>query len=279
MKRFITLLSSIVLFTACETFQKDNILDSEETKPEKESAALVETTQNYDDNEFNKNDYNLTAPLSVTPLVIDGIADDEVWKDAKWYNLNHRWLGNSYTKEDFSGKFKLAWDAKKLYLFVSITDDLIIDKNKKWDDGWWNDDCVEIFIDEDNGDDLHQFNHKAFAYHVALNAKDVVDLGTDSLPHLYNNHITAAKNMANDKSINWEFAIDIYSDSFKDNSKNKPVVLSSGKEMGFALAYCDSDTSKTRENFIGSIPMKGKTDQERDQGWKDAGVFNTLILK
>lgn len=254
---------------------------TEETKNEEVKNPLKTTTDEfqYVDEEFNKDDYALDALLSTEEIIIDGKPNDPSWEKATWYPLNHRWLGKPFTKEDFTGRYKLAWNTNKLFLLVEITDDLIIDKEEVWNKGWWNDDCVEIFIDEDNGDDLHQFNHKAFAYHVALNTKDVVDLGTDSLPHRYNHHLVAAKSMKNDKNITWEFAINIYSDNYKDGEQNEALTLSSGKEMGFALAYCDSDTSKSRENFIGSIPMKGKNNEERDQGWKDAGVFNTLTLK
>lgn len=222
--------------------------------------------------------FDLTAKKAAQPPIIDGIGQDACWENAKWYPLNQRWLGPEFNTEDFEGRYKLSWDASKLYLLVDIKDDILTDTHPEWDQNWWDDDCVEIFLDEDDGNDLHQFNHKAFAYHVALNGKDVVDLGPDQKPHLYNHHLIAARKTQGNASV-WEFAIDIYSDGYLDGQENTPVVLSKNKKMGFALAYCDNDTSKTRENFIGSIPVSGETDQERDQGWKDAGIFNTLWLE
>lgn len=222
--------------------------------------------------------FDLTAQKTDKAPDIDGISSDDCWEQADWYPLNQRWLGQEFTEEDFQGRYKLSWNESKLYLLVEILDDKLVDTHPEWNQDWWNDDCVEIFLDEDDGNDLHQFNHKAFAYHVALNCKDVVDLGPDQQPHLYNNHITAARKTEGNTSV-WEFAIDIYSDDFVDGQTNTPVKLFEDKKMGFALAYCDNDTSKTRENFIGSIPVTGETDEERDQGWKDAGIFNTLILE
>ena len=46
--------------------------------------------------------------------------------------------------------------------------------------------------------------------------------------------------------------------------------------MGFALAYCDNDKSKTRENFIGSVYVEGN---DKNRGWIDANIFGTLKLE
>ncbi|MBW2998850.1 CBM9 family sugar-binding protein, partial [Candidatus Woesearchaeota archaeon] len=48
------------------------------------------------------------------------------------------------------------------------------------------------------------------------------------------------------------------------------------KKIGFAIAYCDNDTSEHRENFIGSVFVDGN---DKDRGWKDAGIFGTIELK
>ena len=223
--------------------------------------------------------YELVAKSTGTAPIIDGNSIDDCWDNQTWYPIQYVWMGKPVTKDDFEGRFKISWDSSKLYLLVEIKDDSLVDTHKKWNDNWWNDDCVEIFIDENNGNEEHQFNYNAFAYHVSLNTQDVVDLGTDSLPHLYNNHIITAK-ITNGKTTVWEFAIDIYDDTFVyENEKNNIVKLTEGKKMGFCLNYCDNDTSTNRENFISSIPVIGETDEERDQGWKQAGVFNDLILK
>lgn len=253
---------------ACET-KKDANTSDDVTKVD----SL--TTDSTSSETINPKDYELTAKFTDKAPKIDGDSSDGTWKDQKWFPINNIWLGKAHTKEDFEGRFKLSWDKDKLYLLVEITDDILIDQYEKWDSAWWNDDCVEIFIDEDNGDDLHQFNHKAFAYHVALNCKDVVDLGPDQKPHLYNDHIKAAKKTVGKTTV-WEFAIDVYDDKYVDGQKNKTVKLKKDKVMGFCLNYCDNDSSPERENFISSIPVAG---EDKDLGWKDAKVFNDLILK
>jgi hypothetical protein len=207
-------------------------------------------------------------------LKIDGKADELVWKKAPWKKIDQVWLGPSFKPEDFEGKFKAVWTKEYLYLLVEVTDDSLTDTHPDGLDNYWDDDCVEVFIDENHSGGLHQFSHNAFAYHIATDYK-VADFGTDSLPHYYNDHVKTFRTK-NKNTYTWEMAISIYDDTFKDKSKtNKPVVLNEGKIMGFAVAYCDNDKSKTRENFIGSVPVEG-TDKNR--GYIDAGIFGTIQL-
>jgi len=139
---------------------------------------------------------------------------------------------------------------------------------------YWDDDCLEIFIDEDRSMGNHQYNHSAFAYHIGLDGK-VADIGPDSLPHYYNDHIKSVKKSAGMKHI-WELSMKIYDDSYVDGGTNSPVKLAKDKVMGFAIAYCDNDGSKEREHFIGSTVVEG---DDKNRGWIDAGIFEELRLK
>ena len=219
-------------------------------------------------------DGNHEARYTKAKPVIDGLGNEACWESATWYKMDHRWLGEEFDSLDFQGRFKLAWNENQLFLLVEVIDDSLIDIYPSWDDNWWNDDCVEIFIDENNSDGNHQFNHNAFAYHVLLDY-NVVDLGPDQKPHLYNNHVET-KRTNDGNSYTWEFAINVFKDTYVDGKENnEKVKLVEKKELGFMLAYCDNDRSKTRENFVGSLPIEG---EEKDRGWIDAGVFGTLRL-
>lgn len=205
---------------------------------------------------------------------IDGQALDACWGNVEWLALDQLWLGNAYTSDDFNGRYKLSWDENALYLLVEITDDILFDQHDDPLKLWWDDDCVEVFIDEDNSGGTHQFTHNAFAYHVAMDG-NVVDLAPDQKPRLYNDHIIS-KHATNDKTTTWEIAVKLFSDEYVDGKENTPKSLSKNKKVGFALAYCDNDTSKERENFIGSVFVPG---QDKNQGWINADIFGTLILK
>ena len=209
-----------------------------------------------------------------TPITLDGNAIENTWHLAQWHPLDQIWLGESYPYEDFSGRYKLSWDEEQLYLLVEITDDVFYDQRKDPLKRYWDDDCIEIFIDEDNSGGLHQYSHNAFAYHIALDG-NVVDIGPDREPHLYNDHISVHGTEVDGTRI-WEMGISLFSDNFVDDGSNTPVKLEKNKKIGFALAYCDNDGSEERENFIGSVFVPG---EDKNQGWIDADIFGTLILK
>jgi len=214
------------------------------------------------------------AHMAKTKIVIDGLAKESDWKAAEWKPLDQFWLGNVADTFDFKGKYKLIWDENTLYLLAEIHDDTLIDIYKDKFDSWWDDDCLEIFVDEDRSKGGHQYSHNAFAYHIALDG-NVVDLGPDQKPHLYNDHVVSEITQ-NGKVTTWECAVKLHTDKYKDDVKNQlPAKLVSGKKIGFALAYCDNDHSERRENFIGSIPVAG---EDKNRGWIDAGIFGELTL-
>lgn len=205
--------------------------------------------------------------------VIDGYKKDACWRSATWYPLNQKWLGEDYTKKDFKGRYKLSWSKEAIHLLVEVKDDLLIDQHEDPKKLWWDDDCLEVFVDEDNSGGNHQFNHNAFAYHIALN-NHVIDLGPDEKPHFYDDHITCKRRTKGKKST-WELSFKLYNDTYIDDEVNQSVELYEDKKVGFALAYCDNDGSEERENFIGSEIVEG---EDKNRGWIDAGIFGTLIL-
>ncbi|QXP59593.1 CBM9 family sugar-binding protein [Olleya sp. HaHaR_3_96] len=247
MKQLFVLLFSIFLFISCKDTKIQHI------KPNKESKVVHKT--------------------NISPT-IDGKATEAIWHASQWYQIDQKWLGEAYSVDDFKGQYKLTWDANALYVLVEIQDDALTTQHKDPLKLWWDNDCVEVFIDEDNSGGEHQYNHNAFAYHIALDG-NVVDIAPNNIPTLYNNHVISKRTSVGNTSI-WELKINIFDASFVDGKQNNPVVLNPNKKMGFAIAYCDNDTSKTRENFIGSEIIEG---EDKNRGWIDASVFGTLILK
>ncbi len=212
-----------------------------------------------------------------TPVVIDGSDADACWANATWHAIDKVWLPHitDVMKEgDFAGKFKVAWDTDYLYLLVEIKDDSLSDDHKSPTDNYWNDDCVEIFIDEDRSKGNHERSNNAFAYHVSM-YYDVIDGGTGITVNLRNNLSVVMDTIAEDTYL-WEFAIKMFNSSF---NMNKPeasrVKLSPNKLMGFSLAYCDNDETKERENFIGSMIM---SEANRNDNYITADYFGTMLL-
>lgn len=232
----------------------------------------------------------LSVPKAKVTPIIDGVAHDPAWQQGTWRSLSELIVGSQPSKDDFSGRYKILWDEKKLYLLVEITDDVLFDQHANPLHLYWDDDCIEIFIDEDASGGNHQFNFNAFAYHVALD-NQAVDIGyknADGSPDFLalNEHITNKwqRSSVAPHLLTWELAIDVYDDSFTyqtiENKRaftGKPVKLFNGKKLGFMLAYCDNDGSKEREHFMGSTPITA-INGNKNLGYITADIFDKLVL-
>lgn len=217
---------------------------------------------------------NYQAPRAVEVPRIDGVPDDSAWSRAQWRNLDQRWLGPAIDASDFSGRFKITWNESQLFVLVEIVDDILIDRYRDPLVRYWDDDCLEIFLDEDFSGGEHQHNHNAFAYHLSLDNR-AIDIGTDGKPRDYSHHVNSQWRQIGDK-LYWEVGIHVYSDRYVDDGDdNQPVKLHAGKVMGFLAAYCDNDGSEIRENFMGSEYAAG---DHKDRAWIDAGLFGRLEL-
>ena len=214
------------------------------------------------------------APRATGPMRVDGIADEADWDSAAWRDIKYKWLGPDYTPDDFEGRFKLVWTPERVYLLVEVTDDILFDSHRDPLVQYWDDDCLEVFIDEDYSGGDHQYNHNAFAYHFSLDNR-AIDIGTDKQARDYSHHVESRWRQEGNRII-WEVAIDLYDDSYDDNATdNEPLTLEAGKVLGLMVAWCDNDGSELRENFIGSesVPSGPK-----DRGWIDAGLFGKVVL-
>lgn len=208
-------------------------------------------------------------------LVLNGAGDESAWEKARWRNIDQLMLGAMPSKEDFSGRYKLLWDEDMLYVLAEIHDDVFMDINRDGLDRYWDDDCLEVFVDADKGGEIHQYNYNAFAYHLSLDDR-VVDIGDDRKPQYFDDHIEISKTR-NGNMITWELGIKLYSYTYSlSDPEASRVKLSPNKSVGFMLAYCDNDYSKEREHFIGDMFIEG---EDKNRGWIDASVFGNLRLE
>ncbi len=214
---------------------------------------------------------------SNTPVTIDGQATEECWTQAGWNVIDQVWIPyNETMKEgDFEGRFKVAWDENFLYILVEVIDDSLSDDYSDPLSNWWNDDCLEIFIDEDRSKGDHERNCNAFAYHVSLSF-DAVDLNSWGQGVNYKDNVEVDMVMTGENAYLWEFAIKNYDASFNlENPENSRVYLEPAKIMGIAVAYCDNDETSTRENFIGSMYMSPSSANDM---YKNADHFGPMVL-
>lgn len=92
----------------------------------------------------------------------DGIFDELGWFDAEWHELSIDTMALQYgrtvlSKDDFEGRFAVAYDDDYLYIGVAIVDNVVLNWGLR--DGIWSKDRVEIWMDWSpisSGDDLYQ---------------------------------------------------------------------------------------------------------------------------
>ncbi len=213
------------------------------------------------------------APRATIAPVIDGSVD-AVWERAAWAPINVYWLGTqpNPSAADYTGRYKALWDEDYLYLLYDVTDDRIYDGVRDALDRYWEDDTVELFIDENKNGGQHGYNTSAWAYHISTYG-DVVDY-TTSGPKLLNDHVTSRLVSNGSKHI-WELRVRIYGEDYADWKANTPLKLFSGKLMGFSACYIDNDGSAQRETMMGSVNTPG---HKNNQGYLDASVFGSMRL-
>jgi PKD repeat protein len=218
------------------------------------------------------NHYN--APKAAVAPIIDGVAET-IWNNAPWSPINVFWLGTqpNPTFGDYNGRYKAVWTPEYLYLLFEVMDDKLFDGVSDPLDRYWEDDTVELFIDENRNGGQHGYNTSAWAYHVST-LGDVVDY-TTSGPKLLNDHIQVARSRSANNLHTWELRVKIYGEDYADGKTNTPLTLYAGKLMGFSASYIDNDGSPQRETMMGSVDTAG---HKNNQGYLDASVFGTLQL-
>lgn len=217
------------------------------------------------------------AAKSIVPIVIDGSANDACWAEAEWKPINQVWIPYAATmaKGDFEGKYKTAWDGSYLYVLVEVIDDMLSDDHLIPTQNWWDDDCLEVMIDEDRSKGNHERNNNAFAYHISLKY-DAIDLDASGNGVNYRNNIIVKMDTIGVNTYLWEIAIKVYDASFTlNNPEASRVQLTTNKLMGFTIAYCDNDKTTSRENFIGSMYMTAAT---ANDNYITANYFGSMLL-
>ncbi|RDV26772.1 sugar-binding protein [Alteromonas aestuariivivens] len=213
------------------------------------------------------------------PIAVDGDGSDPAWQQSRWRPLDKHMVGTVPAPEDFSARFKLMWDEQQLYLLVEIIDDVLIDTHPDPRDHYWDDDTLEIFVDEDASGGPHRFSNNAFAYHIALDGNNADRGFTGDEVVLHNDHVDSVwtRSEVAPYTITWEVAVRVYPDTYTHTEPGQPVTLSADKVIGFMLAYCDNDGSPQREHFMGSweiTPVNG----DKNLGYLDASVFEKVKL-
>ena len=236
------------------------------------------------------------VPFAVEAPVVDGDPGDTAWERAKWVPMDKLMWGSMPEKNDFSGRYKLVWTGDHLYLLAEITDDILHDSHPDPLNQYWEDDALEIFIDEDASGGDHLFNYNAFAYHISLDNQSA-DIGPYLSDEdrqaekrnirLFPGHVKSQwkRSQVEPNRLYWEVQLSVMGDNYQDSDSSvqqaaQSTPLEAGKVMGFMLAYCDSDGKNEdggREHFMGDVEIE-PVNGDRNLGYINASVFGQITL-
>ncbi|MEI6751750.1 MAG: sugar-binding protein [Paludibacter sp.] len=96
-------------------------------------------------NAAQQNETLMVNPTSLQ-IVIDGLDTDDAWNSILWNPINVTFKGEEsgfLSPTDFTGKFKVTYNASKFYFFFDITDDIVM---QEVDGNLWLGDKVEIYF-------------------------------------------------------------------------------------------------------------------------------------
>jgi hypothetical protein len=238
------------------------------------------------------------APEAHTAPAIDGDPSDTCWASAEWYYIDQTWMnwGEHIDSADFFARFKVCWSAEEnlLYFLVDVNDDVFVDGYNYPQDGYWNFDVLEVFIDEDCSGGLHAVDNpvagekseNAFTYHLTVNAPaegevnnsfHAMDLdGMYQIVDYSGNFPLLALKKTGNKYV-YEFALAVYNDTYSQSApEDARVALAGNKLIGLSLAYCDNDQPDgKRDNFFGSVWVP---QADSNSHWMDADGYGRLRL-
>jgi len=187
-------------------------------------------------------------------VVIDGTAED-LWSEARQYKLSNVIYAPVSSEEDCSAYFKALWDAQNLYMLVDVTDDSL--KNDSDSDLWYQDDCVEVFIDADNSKSS-DYDEDDAQYHFDW---DRTNPTMDRFEHGSLNGV--------------EFAMVTTEKGYRTEIKFPWSALgtkpSAGAKIGLDVHVNDDDDGGDRDS---KLTWRGK----EDNAWQNPGVLGTAEL-
>jgi hypothetical protein len=255
---------------------------------------------------------DIAVEVSQAP-VIDGVASESYWNSLDWHEIKYLIVDNVSGTEkalpaasDFSGKYKIAWKGSQLFFLVEVTDDILSYKpfNSSNIPAIFNDENVEIFLDENHSGGAHTKTHNAFAFHISANGNTADQCGCgqagdyrgnsgDWNGRLFNNMVQS-KWTQNGNIYTWEIAVTVYNDTYKDGAANNSgalVTLTPGKILGYGVAYNDNDKpvntaadNYKRDHMVAGFYVPGDKNGDyfvqggRNTPWQDASAMGTMQL-
>jgi gliding motility-associated-like protein len=188
------------------------------------------------------------------PPIIDGVVD-VCWTGAEIGSFTHTTVGTEQT--DFSGsRWRALYDNTYLYVIAEIKDDVL--KNDGGTD-WYNDDCLEVFIDGRYNRGTSYDNNDDFQYAFRYNDPTIV-VGTNSVK----------------SSAGMSFAQHLSADGYNIEIRIPWTTINisppiNGQTIGFDIEVDDDDGigNNDREAQVAAFDISGNA-------WQNPNLFGML---
>ena len=188
------------------------------------------------------------------PVAIDGKADD-LWSESRQYKIGNVLYLPPSNDEDFSASYKALWDEKNLYVLVDVTDDSL--KNDSDSDLWYQDDCVEVFVDADNSkSDSYGDNDAQYHFDWDKNSPSMDQFQNGKLDGIEFAMVTTENGYHTEIKFPWS---------------TLGVEPSAGKKIGLDVHVNDDDDGGDRDS---KLTWRGK----EDNAWQNPSAFGTAEL-
>ena len=107
-----------------------------------------------------------TIRQTITPVQIDGVAEEEAWSKTDWMEGFTDIITGAIPSGDHTTRCKLLWDNSHVYVYAELKEPHIWATFDKHDDRIFQENAFEIFINPD-GSTYHYFE-------IQINAKETV---------------------------------------------------------------------------------------------------------
>ena len=201
--------------------------------------------------------YPYPVPKTFQAPVIDGVLDP-IWQISKQYtDFNDIWK-TSYGTIDAQPRFRMMWDEKYLYFFLSIRDDILIHDSGH---DHWQDDAIELYFDGNNSKEVYLDGIDDISFF--LNYTPDLTNKTEVLDNAPLEPYIQLCGMQTGEGWNMEVAV-----SWEDLIKISPA---EGHIFGLEVQYDDDDDGGIRDNkFIWWATT--------DETWISPDIWTTAIL-
>jgi len=210
------------------------------------------------------------------PIVIDGLDTDNAWNSILWNPINITFKGEEsgfLNPADFTGKFKVTYDASNFYFFFDITDDIVM---QEVNGNLWLGDKVEIYFGLPGYDSLSvQGASGAHSRQFAISAQTLETIQSEAGSI---NYPPASDDIDTD-GVEYSFIRTVYGYTL-EVSIDRAIALESVPDMstvGFDVIVADNDDhNRYRKSWhtngvpqepwvkmsgIGSLTLDGQTNQ------------------